>query len=111
MAWNYTNTENIMKYMLQKKLINDDEAVYITSSLEKEYSNVPAEVSMHFEDLYWINEKFGVCGLLGEVVKLNKFDEYTAKKMAEVRAICKKVLIEIKGCKAFDKEYSVWEEA
>lgn len=107
--WNYTNTENIMKYVLQKKLISEDDAYYIAKTLNDEYQNVPAEVSMYFDDIFWMNEKFGVCGLLGEVSKLTKFDAYTAKKMADLRDICKKILISIKESKDFDSEYSVWE--
>lgn len=109
--WNYTNTERIMKDTLQKKLISEDDAYYIASTLNDEYANVPGEVSMYFDDLFWTNEKNGVCGLLGEASKLTKFDAYTAKKMADVRAICKKILSAIKEAKEFDIEYSVWEEA
>lgn len=118
--WNYTNTENIMKDTLQKKLISEDDAYYIARTLNDEYANVPGEVSMYFDDLFWTNEKHGVCwtnekhgvcGLLGEASKLTKFDAYTAKKMADVRTICKKILIAIKESKEFDSEYSVWEEA
>jgi hypothetical protein len=109
MAWNYENTEALMKFVLTKKLISEDDAYYIATSLKREYENVPGEVSMHFEDLFWMN-KFGVCGLLGEVSKLTQFDYYTAKKMAEVRTICKKILTTIKESKDFDNEYSVWEE-
>lgn len=111
MAWNYENTEALMKFVLTKKLISEDDAYYIATSLKREYENVPGEVSMYFDDLFWINQKYGVCGLLGEVSKLDSFNDYTAKKTAEVRTICKKILIAIKESKEFDKEYSIWEEA